>query len=629
MRKMHQSALLATLLAFTALSMPGTADAAGFDQFIAFGDSTLDTGYFRYHPSGNAAFDTALPLAIQQGATGGFAGNGVMNTTILANKFGLNIAPSSNGGTNYANGGATTIVNNAPDYPNNITTIQQIENYLTSVNHVANPRAFYLIKTGDNDATYVNNQLAIDPNWLNIHPNYLRDGAIALSWEVQHLQAAGARNIMVRNSYDSAVFAGLGGDIAPANTAAYARSKSLGAWEWMYLTDRGVRFIPADNDSLFSYVVHHPNIFGFQAQNVLSSSAPFFMVKSAALCILTPAEQRDYLFIDGVHLTTAGQTIEADYEYSLLIAPSQMSLLAENAVQLGWARAATIQGQIEASAQHRGPCGRNFWTSAGGGNLRVRNAQGFADDSGAPAGATVGVDFLTADGFIVGAAFSAGGQSQNFSTGGRFDQADEAPSVYAAYMDGPLWGNAVLTYDMFQDRISRPVPLGLFTDQNYGSTAGQSVALALRGGGDVNLGWITTGPVAGLVLQHVRVNGFTESGLTGVTALAFDSQTRDSCVSQLGWRVLADRGRWRPFAEVNWNHEFTGRDRTVTTWLTSVAAASYTMDAVPVGSDWTTSSLGAFYQLSPRTILRGAVSAMFGNSQMESVGGELGLNVSF
>ena len=80
---------------------------------------------------------TNLPC-IANGATGGWAGNGVMNTTILAGKFGLSAAPIGGGGTNYAVGGATTIPNNAPVLPANAntTTIQQIENYLSSVNGV-------------------------------------------------------------------------------------------------------------------------------------------------------------------------------------------------------------------------------------------------------------------------------------------------------------------------------------------------------------------------------------------------------------------------------------------------------------------------------------------------------------
>jgi outer membrane lipase/esterase len=90
---MKRPALTAAWLALTALTMPGRVGAAGFDQFIAFGDSTLDSGYFRYHSSGNAQFDAQMAIAVQFGATGGWAGNGVMNTTILAEKFGLTDAP--------------------------------------------------------------------------------------------------------------------------------------------------------------------------------------------------------------------------------------------------------------------------------------------------------------------------------------------------------------------------------------------------------------------------------------------------------------------------------------------------------------------------------------------------------
>jgi outer membrane lipase/esterase len=629
MSKVQRLALLAALLSVTALN---AAVAAGFDQLIAFGDSTLDTGYFRYTTSGSQAADTAMVNAVNQGATGGWAGNGVMNTTILAEKFGLTAAPvdAPGGGTNYANGGATTIYNPAgAAYPDNICTIQEIENYLTSVHGVANSNALYLIKTGDNDATYFNTQ-SQNPAWLAQHPNYLNGVAAALAVEVATLQAAGARIIVVRNSYDSALMAQQGGTIDPALAGDYANAKLLGTAEWSNLAADGVHFIPDDNDSLFRFVAQHPTLFGFTIQSVLASNAPYANPHvSACFDILTPAQQQGYLFIDGLHLTTAGQTIESDYTYSLLTAPGEISLLAENVVQGGWARAATIQGQIEASGQQRGHSGINGWTSAGAYSTKISNTPGLAGDCGAPVGGTVGLDFQTPQGLILGAAFAASGQSQAFSTGGGFNQADEAPSLYAAYRVGPVWGNAVLTFDAFQDKISRPVPLGPFTDQNSGNTAGQSVAIALRGGDDMCLGPTITGPVAGMVLQHVYVDGFTETGTSGVTALSFGGQTQNSLVSQLGWRVSTNLDAWQPFLEANWNHEWADRNRTVSTSLTSVAAPTYTMDAAPMPSDWATLSLGAFYRLSPRTILRGAMSAMFANPQMEIYGGELGLNVCF
>ena len=67
------------------------------------------------------------------------------------------------------------------------------------------------------------------------------------------------------------------------------------------------------------------------------------------------------------------------------------------------------------------------------------------------------------------------------------------------------------------------VILGTFTDQNNADTNGQSLALALRGGGDFKLGAVTTGLVAGMVLQQINLNGFTETGTSGVSALSFGS----------------------------------------------------------------------------------------------------------
>ena len=154
MDKMKQVFLILTWLTITVLNMLGAACADGFNQFIVFGDSTLDTGYFRYHTTGSAVADSEIANAINLGATGGWAGNGIMNTTILAGRFGLSAATIGDGGTNYANGGATTVPNNQPNYPANVPTLQQIENYLASVNGAANPNALYLIKSGDNDVTY-------------------------------------------------------------------------------------------------------------------------------------------------------------------------------------------------------------------------------------------------------------------------------------------------------------------------------------------------------------------------------------------------------------------------------------------------------------------------------------------
>lgn len=157
--------------------------------------------------------------------------------------------------------------------------------------------------------------------------------------------------------------------------------------------------------------------------------------------------------------------------------------------------------------------------SGAAGSLNIKNAENFPDVAGTPFSGSVGVDYQTAFGLVLGTAFTAGFQNQQFSSGtGRFDQNDQAFSLYTAYKAGPVWGNAVASYGLYQDKITREVPLGTFVDTNTANTTGQSLGLALRAGGDMVWGVLTTGPVAGLVLQQVRIKGFTETGLTLVSS---------------------------------------------------------------------------------------------------------------
>jgi outer membrane lipase/esterase len=393
-----------------------------------------------------------------------------------------------------------------------------------------------------------------------------------------------------------------------------------------------VNFIPADVEDLLTYASQHPARFGFTPATVLASS-PACTTPASLVCapaqLVTPNAEQTYLFADKDHLTTAGQTIEADYMYSLLTAPSQISLLAETAVQGGLARIATIRGQIDLSAQHRGPNGVNAWASAGAESLSLKNAPAFPTASGAPFGGSVGADYLTPGGAILGAAVTAGGQTLGFSTGGHFEQANETLSLYAADRIGPLWGNAVASYGLLQNHIARQVTLGTFADQSSADTNGQSPALALQGGDDFRAGPLTTGPVVGLVLQQVRLGGFTETGGSGVTALSFGGQTRDSAVSQLGWRGSLEIGNWQPFADVAWNHEWASKHRSITASLTSTAAPAFSASAAPIAADWASASLGASYRLNPQMAVRGTASAVFGNALATSYGGALSLNVAF
>lgn len=124
-----------------------------------------------------------------------------------------------------------------------------------------------------------------------------------------------------------------------------------------------------------------------------------------------------------------------------------------------------------------------------------------------------------------------------------------------------------------------------------------------------------------MIFQEARIDGFTEHGTTGATSLTFDSQTRDSQITQLGWRGSIELGAWKPFAQATWNHEFNDDDRTLRTARTSASAPSYVSLATPIASDWGLETLGTTYIFNETTSLWGSLSSRFGTEDFNNYGG--------
>src|SRR5579872_550322 len=246
------------------------AQAQNFNQFLAFGDSTTDTGWFTGvtsgpHSTGITFYDSAIAAALQAGGNAHFTGPGPGNAQILAGFFGLSAnSVSSPHGTNYAIGGAfddaflgagfqnlfpATIGIPNPQLPG---TAAQIGNYLASVNGRANPNALYLISSGGNDAFYASSTFGSNAAAANV---FLLNEAQALASGVAQLQAAGARYIIVPDEYQP--------PSADANAAVYGRT--IFTATWADLAAAGVKFIPADTASVIAAVEQNPLAFGITA----------------------------------------------------------------------------------------------------------------------------------------------------------------------------------------------------------------------------------------------------------------------------------------------------------------------------------------------------------------------------
>ncbi len=312
----------------------------------------MDSGYFRFNPTGGSpslplgapvnAIDIAVARTVAAGGSGAFMGPGVVDTIQIAERFGLSGAPfivGGGGGTNFANGSAQTVSTTAGDgyykgLYTNVPIVTQIYNYLDSVNNHANPNAVYMISFGGNDLFWLQSQ-----NGAVAPQPFLTGLANSLTTGITALQAAGGRTIMVLNVYAYARVVGADGFVSSENATEVQEAASYSAQVWSGLATARVNFIPADIEGLLRYVSHHPAPFGFTPDTVLTAN-PACGTTSGLVCrpsdLVSPDAEQTHLWGDPAHLTTAGQTMEANYLYSLLTAPSEVSMLTESAVQGAW-----------------------------------------------------------------------------------------------------------------------------------------------------------------------------------------------------------------------------------------------------------------------------------------------------
>ena len=113
----------AALAGLALLSIAQYAQAQNFNQMIAFGDSTTDTGWFARAPTGSSfaalIFDGFIRNSLAAGGNAHFTGPGPGNAQILGSFFGLAANPANSpGGTNYAIGGAFDGATLGPGFQN-------------------------------------------------------------------------------------------------------------------------------------------------------------------------------------------------------------------------------------------------------------------------------------------------------------------------------------------------------------------------------------------------------------------------------------------------------------------------------------------------------------------------------
>ena len=222
------------------------------NQFIGFGDSTIDSGWYRNAApnSTNPIYNADFAIAVTQGGGKATTNPGLVSSEFLTGAFGQTAIPANQpGGTNYATGDARNAQTNV-GVPNSlqgaVPTVTQINNYLAANNGVANAAALYLISSGGNDVSYAAGNLP-----SAARTPYVIAAANDLVAGIAKLAAAGARIIVVPNQPQS-----FGGATLEALRTAYDNAL------WGGLAAARVNFIPADIDAVFRAVTFNLPAFG-------------------------------------------------------------------------------------------------------------------------------------------------------------------------------------------------------------------------------------------------------------------------------------------------------------------------------------------------------------------------------
>jgi phospholipase/lecithinase/hemolysin len=327
----HMRTLFAVLLLAILLPYPAPSMAQPFSQVIVFGDSNVDSGYYKAlsSPGGGTTYNSLWASAVANGAGAPTTNPGLMNSQFLARFFNLSANPANTtGGTNYATSGAKNETSNSAangGFTAAIPTGTQIRSYVAANGGVADGQALYLIWSGDNDVTYANGDTGTSPP--PDPDSYVMEAAEDLNGDILFLKNAGAQHIIV---------AGLAYDFPTGNSTDAVNRRAL---KLLYtntlfanLTQIGVSYHPANTDALRLAIAANPANYGFTSVGTgagqMACTQPAGVTTAwALLCSSNPAAPSTWtapaqltdLFADDQHLATAGQLLMARLLRNLVV----------------------------------------------------------------------------------------------------------------------------------------------------------------------------------------------------------------------------------------------------------------------------------------------------------------------
>ncbi len=538
--------LLTSALAAGMGLVQGSASAQ-FNQFYFFGDSLTDAGVY------GARF-TVNP--------------GLVWAQDLGNRYGITVTPSTQGGVDFAQGGARVTQPSPlipPGAPQRSLSVQIDE--LLRATPTLNPSAVYAVWIGANDILV--NVSAAGAGLISaaqVQANITMAATDTLA-QIARLRDAGAKRIMVFNLPDIGnTPLGKSTPTAPFSALSGLYNSTLQAG----LTSLNVDIIPMNMFGLFNEVIANPASFG-----LTNATSPACTTPSSLNCtagtLVAPNADKTYAFADGVHPTPASHQIIADYAAAIIEAPQKIGLLGEAPLQVEQANFRAIDGRMWSGLNTPRPQNKfDAYAVYDYGNYDHSGDTGGSDNQ--LNSVVAGVDMKISDQMLAGIAFGYTEDKGSFGNGGGgFKLNEPSMTAYVGHGSGPWYVGASLGIgDLDFRNIRRSFALGAGNRTESGETHGTHLMGRVFGGYWFNTSgaWIH-GPFARLTYEQAKVDAWSESG-TSSSAMTFGEQKRDALMSSLGWQVSGSIGALRPFGRVTWEKDYNNDDRSVRAGLVSM-----------------------------------------------------------
>ena len=596
---------LSALVAVAAvLGFSTPAQSQQFSRVVVFGDSLSDAGYFRPVLGAAGVPATLLPIL------GRFTtAPGPVWSELVAAYYGAPTGPSNvSNGNIFAQGGARVATNSSstPTGAAQRPVTTQIGEYLTRTGGTADPNALYAIWAGANDVIQTLGAVSAGAITSDQASTAIQTAAGAEIQQIARLRAAGARYIVVFGLPNIGATPGLTAAGATASAGATQLSAGFNTALFVGLAQNGIRVIPVDSFSFLSEIRANPSGFGFT--NITTPACgPFPPFSSAPDALFCPPNvwaaanaNQTYLFADGIHPTTAGHALIAQFVESMIDGPHQYSLLAESLLHTRAGHLRTLNDGLMLARSRPDGERWNVFAAIDHGVFEIDNEPGVQGLKNTANSGSVGITTNLSEAVTLGFALGQAKSRNQFMSGrGNYNTNEKIVSLFGSVKMWGFYGTGVASIsDVTFGEIRRNIVLGPMVRTTNARAEGSNASASFNAGYDFRFRSLTIGPTAGVTLQHVTVNQFDEAD-GGSSNLRIGEQTRRSEVWSFGARATLgldalDMGQgWTLWARATADKERRDDPRVVTATPLTLAATANSYDIAAYMPDTTYTTVAA------------------------------------